>query len=126
VNVTGSSVNMLTIIGAVGTDPIRVITENYGPGKGRIIIQCWDRAWCGAWFAMSGKSIEAFFAEAGWDYILGNLTCGLHGMRKDAKKSDEPWLRRIIEAVQVAFREQLAAQAPARDPRVPDMFEVPT
>ena len=122
--VARANVSMLTITEAVGTDPIRVITENYGPGKGRIIIQCWDRAWCAAWFAMGGETIEQFFATSGWDYILSNLTNGLQGMRKADAKRDEVYVRRIIEAVQEVFRQELAQQAPERDPRVPDMFEV--
>ena len=118
-----STVSMLTITEAVGTDPIRVITENYGPGKGRIIIQCWNRAWCSAWFAMGGETIEQFVATANWDYVRDNLSSGLQGMRKADAKRDEPYLRRIIEAVQEALRQELAEQAPERDPRVPDMFE---
>lgn len=108
-NIQRSTVSMLTIPNAVATDTVRVITENYGIGKGRIIIQCWSRAWSGAWFSMGNRTVEQFFVEAGWDYILGNLTCGLDGMRKDAAKRDEPYLRKIIEAVQQALRQEAAA-----------------
>jgi hypothetical protein len=117
-NVTRSTVSMLTIAGAPGTDPIRVVTENYAPGQGRIIIQCWDRSWTAAWFAMNGQSIEQFFAEAGWDYAMSNLTQGLSGMRRADAKRSEPYLRRIIETVQKVFRDELTA--PVRDPRVPE------
>lgn len=123
-NLTRSSVSMLTITDAPNLDPVRVITENYQPGQGRIIIQCWDRAWCAAWMSMGGCTIEQFVVDCGWDYLLGNLTNGLHGMRVADKKRDEPYLRRIIEAIQEALRQDLAKQAPERDPRVPDMFEV--
>jgi hypothetical protein len=96
--------NMLTITGASNLDPIRVITENYQPGQGRIIIQCWDRAWAAAWMGMSGRTTEQFFIECDWDYLFSNLTNGLHGLRQDAKKREREYVRRIIEAVQAAFR----------------------
>lgn len=98
-----STVNMLTITNAPNLDPIRVITENYQPGQGRIIIQCWDRAWCGAWFSMGEQTIERFFIDADWDYLTGNLTSGLHGMTKAAQKNDVQYLRRIIDAVKDAL-----------------------
>lgn len=98
-----STVNMLTITSAPNLDPIRIITENYQPGQGRIIIQCWDRAWCGAWFAMSGQTIEKFFIGADSDYLASTLTICLHGMTKAAKKNDVQYLRRIIDAVKDAL-----------------------
>ncbi|HDS7330510.1 TPA: hypothetical protein QH448_004970, partial [Enterobacter kobei] len=30
-------------------DPVRVVIENYEPGKGHIIITCFGKAWTGAW-----------------------------------------------------------------------------
>ena len=33
-------------------DPVRVMIENYEPGKGRITITCYGKAWTAAWFAM--------------------------------------------------------------------------
>lgn len=106
-----STVTMLTITHASQLDAVRVVVENFEPGRGRIIIQCYDRAWTGAWGAM-GSALEPFFIDEHPDYIAGNLTCGLHGMRKDAQKHQEPYLRRIIEAVQAALRAELAGVAP--------------
>jgi hypothetical protein len=113
VNVKHSTVRMLTITGVHNLDPVRVITENYNPGQGRIVIQCWDRAWAAAWMGMGGCTIEEFFIDCTWDYLFGNLTNGLHGLRQDAKKRDKEYLRRIIEAVQSAFRAELSAKEAA-------------
>ena len=100
---------MLAIIDAPGLDPIDVFIINYAPGKGRMIIRCWDRAWTCAWFAMSATTIEQFFVKADCDYIISNLVYGLHGLRKDAKKSDEKYLHKIVGAVQAALRGQEVA-----------------
>jgi hypothetical protein len=109
-NIESSTCAMLTITEAPGLDQIDVFIVNYEPGKGRMVIRIWDRAWTCAWFAMGGKTIEQFFVECDWDYIHSNLTGGLHGMRKDAAKRDEDYLRRIIEAVQQALRTRAAGK----------------
>jgi len=114
VKIEAAQVSMLTITDAPNLDPIRVVTENYKPGQGRIVIQCWDRAWAAAWMGMSGRTIEQFFIACDWDYLFSNLTNGLHGLRQDAKKRDKEYVRRIIEAVQTAFRAQ-ASKATATD-----------
>ena len=101
-----SQVTMMTITEAPGLDPIDVFIVNYAPGKGRMTIRCWDRAWTCAWFAMRGLTIEQFFLEADADYIISNVMGGLHGMRKDAKKNDERYLSRLVEAIQTALRGQ--------------------
>lgn len=54
-------------------DPIRVVTENYGPGRGRITISCEGKAWTSAWFAMSDRTIEQFFCDCGNDYLINNM-----------------------------------------------------
>ena len=99
-------VTMLTITDAPGLDPIDVFIVNYAPGKGRMTIRCWDRAWTCAWFAMRGLTVEQFFLEADEDYIISNLMGGLHGMRKDAKKNDERYLSRLVDAIQAVLRRQ--------------------
>lgn len=115
--IEASTCTVLTIEDVPRLDPVRVVVMNYEPFRGRIIIQCYDRAWTGAWGAM-GCPMEEFFAKAHWDYIASNLTCGLHGMTKIAAKNSEPYLRRIIEAVQAAFKERAhtAAQAATDKP----------
>src|SRR5689334_6494553 len=107
--IEATTCTVLTIEDVPRLDPMRVIVMNYEPFRGRIIIQCYDRAWTGFWGAM-GCTLEKFFVQCNWDYIASNLTCGLHGMRKDAAKRDEDYLRRIIEAVQAALRERLSAE----------------
>ncbi|MCU3615930.1 hypothetical protein N8V88_23150, partial [Enterobacter hormaechei subsp. oharae] len=55
-----SDVLAFTISDVERLDPVRVMIENYEPGKGRITITCFDKAWTGAWFAMGGDTVQDF------------------------------------------------------------------
>lgn len=52
-------------------DPVRVMIENYEPGKGRITITCYGKAWTGAWFAMGGDSVQKFIMRVSNEYLIG-------------------------------------------------------
>lgn len=62
-----------TVTGAERLDPVRVMIENYEPGKGRITITCFGKAWTGAWFAMGGDTVQKFMERASNDYLIGCL-----------------------------------------------------
>lgn len=100
-NLEIKNVSLLTITDVPKLDPIRVIIDDYKPGAGRIIIQCFDRAWVGYWGAMGGKTIGEFFTSCDACYLLGNLIGG-----NKQTKADEKYLTRIIEAVQAGIRKQ--------------------
>ena len=55
-----SDVLALTISDVERLDPVRVMIENYEPGKGRITVTCFGKAWTGAWFAMGGDTVQEF------------------------------------------------------------------
>lgn len=102
---------MLSISEAPGLDPIDVFIVNYAPGKGRITIRCWDRAWTCAWFAMGGETIERFFIGCGADYIVSNLMCGLSGLRTAEAKAEAKYLERVVAAIQTALAAELKEAA---------------
>lgn len=52
-------------------DPVRVMIENYEPGKGRITITCFGKAWTGAWFAMGGDTVQQFIKRVSTEYLIG-------------------------------------------------------
>lgn len=108
--ITQSTARMLTIE-APGVDQIDVFIVNYAPGKGRITLRCWDRAWTAAWFAMGGESVERFFVGCGTDYIASNMMCGLGGLRVAEAKREQVYLERIIAAVQVALAAEIKEAA---------------
>ncbi|WP_313129473.1 hypothetical protein [Pseudescherichia vulneris] len=66
-------INVLSFIitGAERLDPVRVMIENYEPGKGRITITCYGQAWTGAWFAMGGDSVQEFIERVSNEYLIG-------------------------------------------------------
>lgn len=98
-----SKVSALEITEAPNLDPIRVYVENYAPGKGRITISCYTRAWVGYWGAMgNGATIQEFFLRCDPDYLAGNMLCGSGLQQAERHRT---YLKRIIVAVQDAFRE---------------------
>ncbi|HHG0849177.1 TPA: hypothetical protein ACPUHY_002676 [Klebsiella pneumoniae] len=60
-----------SITGAERLDPVRVMIENYEPGKGRITVTCYGQAWTGAWFAMGGDSVQEFIKRVSNEYLIG-------------------------------------------------------
>ena len=91
------------IMGDHKLDPIRVITENFEPGKGRIIIVCYDASWVGYWGAMGGRTVEEFFLSCDAGYLASNLGCS---SVLSHSKQNAVYLVRIIVAVQAALRKQ--------------------
>ena len=99
VTLASSMVSMLTLTDMKHLDPIRVITEDYHPGAGRITITCWNQAWVGYWGGMGECSISEFFTGCDADYLVGNLASGLK-----QTKAKNAYLIRIIEAVRSGLR----------------------
>ncbi len=91
----------LEITNVPSLDPIRVLTQDIGPGQGRIIIECYGQAWSCYWPGMGKQTIRQFVAGADPDYVCNALRNHFH--RKD-RKIDE-YLRRIVKAVQQALAE---------------------
>lgn len=84
-------------------DPVRVIIENLEPGKGRIIIVCYDAAWVGFWGAMGGRTVEQFILSCDAGYLSSCLGCSSVLSRS---KQNAVYLVRVITAVQEALRVQ--------------------
>lgn len=72
-SITVEKINALSFIitGAERLDPVRVVIENYEPGKGRITVTCYGQAWTGAWFAMGGDTVQAFIKRVSNEYLIG-------------------------------------------------------
>lgn len=75
-SITVEKMNVLafTVTGAERLDPVRVMIENYEPGKGRITITCYGTAWAGGWYAMGGDSVQEFIKRVSNDYLIGCLS----------------------------------------------------
>ncbi|AQS40227.1 hypothetical protein Sps_05158 [Shewanella psychrophila] len=68
-----STVTKIKLTEIKDLDPVTVILENYAPGKGKIIIECYGESWSSYWGAMSGDSIEEFFVRIDHGYAANNL-----------------------------------------------------
>lgn len=106
---TTKAAQLLLIEDVPGLDPIRVITEDLSPGRGRIIVVCYSRAWsaswCAFWGAMGEHDVRSFVCSVGAGYVCDNMMEGSplkHGGKK--RQREETYLKRIIEAVQHALR----------------------
>lgn len=62
-------------------DPIRVTLDDIEPGRGRITIECYGRAWASYWGAMGDQGIAQFFASCDNHYLIKNLAPGLNSTR---------------------------------------------
>ena len=92
-------------------DPITIHLENFEPGKGRIHIQCYSKAWAAYWGGMSGDPVEAFFIRCHPQYLIGNLAPGLQSRQTsldgltDKVKEEIRRLRRAEEITAENARE---------------------
>lgn len=76
-NIETSQVKKIHITGIMEShklDPITVILEDYEPGKGKIVVECYGQSWSAFWGAMSGDDIATFFCRCNEHYIAGKFS----------------------------------------------------
>lgn len=101
-----------TITGAERLDPVRVMIENYEPGKGRITVTCYGQAWTGAWFAMGGDSVQEFIKRVSNDYLIGCLAPRLESSVDDDNDANLEFVKTQIIKLR---REQEIDKGDARE-----------
>ena len=95
--VTPVNVRAFEVTGAEALDPITVFLQDFGPGRGRITVECYGSAWTAYFGAMGDtKGIQGFVRDAGLDYLVNKF----HAPTLKGRKRDEAYLRRILGAVQ--------------------------
>lgn len=72
-------------------DPITVYWHDYEPGKGMVTIVCYGQAWAAYFGAMSGRTIQQFFAGSGVDYLVNKLGT--------TRKVHDRYLTNIVKAI---------------------------
>lgn len=87
------AITAFTILDAPQLDPITVILQDDGPGRGRIIIECWGKAWSAYWGAMGTRTLKEFVLSCDRAYIETKLS------PERLKKADAAYLKRIVAAV---------------------------
>lgn len=103
-----------------GLDPVTVIMRDTEPGKGKLIIECYSRAWSCYWGGMMADhkpcTVGRFvISSVDAAYIVNCLVRGLGEVRlKSKEKVDDRYLARIVDAVRDALRVRLGLGAPAK------------
>ena len=54
-----------------------MIVENYNPGEGKILIECYGDSWSAFWGGMGSKSLEEFFISCDTSYLSKKLCSDL-------------------------------------------------
>jgi hypothetical protein len=54
-------------------DPVTVYVTNYEIGKGKIVIECFGKAWSCYWPGMGDRNLQQFFFGCENDYILSKM-----------------------------------------------------
>lgn len=58
-----------------GLDPITIYLEDFKPGEGKIIIECYGKSWSSYWYGMGrDNTVATFFITTGVDYLIGCLS----------------------------------------------------
>ena len=67
--ITETQVTKLQISDIKHLDPVNVLLEDFGPGQGKITIECFGKAWTSYWNAMwKENTIDKFFCDCDNEY----------------------------------------------------------
>lgn len=94
----------LEISNAEGLDRIRVFFEDDEAGGGRVIITCWNLAWCNRWDA-PGMPIAKFFEKADTDYLVNSLKARDFVSNQRRMNDQDQYLKRIVLAIKRALEQ---------------------
>lgn len=87
-----------------GLDPITLIIQDFRPGVGRVVVECYGEAWAAFWGGMpGGKSVLEFLASMDPGYLHSKLS------RPNQTRKVDAYLIRIVDAICIAVRQ------PAKD-----------
>lgn len=67
-----SQVEKLRLTEIPGLDPVDVLLEDFGEGRGKLTISCFDESWMSSWGSM-GMSLPRFIVFASTEYLVENL-----------------------------------------------------
>jgi hypothetical protein len=102
---TPITVTGFLIEGVAKLDPITVLLQDLGPGKGKLYIECYGQSWNAFWPVMGKESTHKFITIVGAAFIFDCIALPMertHPMRRD-------YLFRVIAAVQEALTQAIEA-----------------
>lgn len=65
---------ILSDLSSYKLDPVTMILEDIGPGKGKLFIDCYGKAWTAYWGGMGSHTIAQFINTSDVDYLANKLT----------------------------------------------------
>ncbi len=99
-NIIRQSAEVFQIREANGLDPITVVMQDCGPGRGKLLLECHGAAWAGYWGAMPNVGLREFLTGADAEYIAHKMVSPRH--RRGV--SNVRRLVQIVEALQAALK----------------------
>jgi len=98
-----ASVEALTVFQAPALDPILIVLQDFGGGRGRLLLECYGLAWS-TWFGAYGDgTLKGFITSCGADYLANRMW----PPKQRRTKADYGYLVRVVEATQKALRDPL-------------------
>lgn len=114
-NASGPDVEVINIPGTGYIDPITVFLQDFGPGKGRIVIECFGEAYSHYWSAMGGdQTVRQFVVSCGRDYLVGKLWPSWVRQTRNTK-AHESYLEKVVDVVREALAENCLTPAEKTD-----------
>lgn len=80
-----TTIQKIILTDLVGLDPIDVMLEDIEPGKGRITIRCYTKAWTAYWGGMGNRTIAQFYCDCDEHYIAGSMAPDVSPSLQDAE-----------------------------------------
>lgn len=103
--VEASETRTLLITDVPDLDPVTVFLQDLGPGRGRIVVECYGKSWASYFNATGTATLAEFIARGNVDYLTNALIREpRHTMLEKAKARQETYLGRIVTAVIEAAR----------------------
>lgn len=72
--VTTSQITKYVLTELDKLDPVTMVLEDFGAGKGKLTIDCYGKAWTAYWGAMGSETIAEFINTADVDYLANKLS----------------------------------------------------
>lgn len=91
-------------------DPITVILQDHGEGRGTLIVTCYASAWTCYWGAMgnSNTKLRDFMSGVSADYIAGCLIRGRELTNQRRKRLEHAYLEDICRAIKASINMEAA------------------
>lgn len=82
-------------------DPITIIIQDFEPGRGEIIVKCFDCAWTAFWGSTGNDSIADFLKRVSANYVANNLIRGRRQWISNKRQEEREfaYLLKVAQAI---------------------------